>query len=237
MPGFRKRNPNQTSWHLWVGDPDDKQAHQTILGWLQAASNYLLGPDDEFSNRTKGNLGEFITYCIGRHYVYPPEVEALTENASDPLSNMSRSGIDIKWLKVAETPDKDWVILQEVKTTGANSLSLADDLIKDYDKLFGQNLKLTLKTRLTQLKNQLDQQGRSELAPRITELSGASAEQSPRVNLVPTLLHDPSLDSSTKMTAVRQAIIGLGWPATTVECWSIQLDELDTRLSRISRGQ
>ena len=75
-------------------------------------------------------------------------MEAHAANAWDPLSSISRPDIDIVWAYFGELPDGDWVALQEVKTTVTNSLSIADNLIEDYDKLFGENPKLTLRTRL-----------------------------------------------------------------------------------------
>ena len=183
MPGFRKSARATTGWILWVGDPDDDQAHQIILAWLKTATVNFLNPNMPLSNRTKGNLGEFISYCIGRNYVFPQNAHAYTANSWDPLGKMSMPGIDIKWLNIGGTPVDDWITLQEVKTTGGNSLSIADDLIADYGKLFGQNLRLTLRTRLTHLKNQLDQQGLSTLSPRITQLGGPSPSQSTGVYL------------------------------------------------------
>ena len=237
MPGFRRSSQGTTGWLLWIGDPDSDQAHRTILDWLRPVVDAFLDPTTPLSNRRKGNLGEFITYCIGKYKVHPTTTLAYTENAWDPLGDMSRPGPDIKWLNLDQNPNADWIIIQEVKTTGDNSLAIAGDLITDYNKLFGQNLKLTLRTRPTHLKNRLDQEGRSELAPRITELGGPSPAQSHGIYLVPTLLHDASADSSTGMAAVRRAIIEQGWPARNVECWSIQLEYIDTRLSQISKGQ
>ena len=237
MPGFRLSSKGTTGWLLWIGDPDYDQAHQTILDWLRPTVAAFLDPATPLSNRAKGNLGEFITYCIGKHYAHPTTALAYTANAWDPLGNMSRPGPDIKWLNLGQNPNEDWITIQEVKTTGDNSLALASDLITDYNKLFGQDLKLTLRTRLTHLKNRLDQEGRTEMAPRITELGGPSPAQSHGVYLVPTLLHDALADSSTRMAAVRRAIIEQGWPAGNVECWSIQLETIDTRLNQISRGQ
>ena len=237
MPGFKLSHESTTGWLLWIGDPDDNQAHRIILAWLRSALVDFLAPGTPLSNRTKGNLGEFIAYCIGRHHIHPPAVSAYGENTYNPLGDISNSGLDIKWLNIGQTPATDWISIQEVKTTGSDSLSLADGLITDYDKLFGQNLKFTLRTRLNQFKTQLEQQGRHELVPRITELGGPRAEQARGIHLAPTLLHNASLDSTTKMAAVRQAIIGQGWPPQTVECWSIQLDDIDTRFTQISKGQ
>ena len=237
MPGFKQSDLGTTGCLLWIGDPGDEQAHQAILAWLRSARVDFLAPGTPLSNRIKGNLGEFIAYCIGRHNVHPPDVSAYGENTYNPLGDISNSGLDIKWLNLGPTPATDWMIIQEVKTTGSSSLSIADDLIADYDKLFGQNLKFTLRTRLNQFKTKLEQEGRHEFVPRITELGGPRANQARGIYLFPTLLHSASLNSTTKMSAVRQAIVGLGWPSQTVECWSIQLDDIDTRLTQISRGQ
>ena len=183
-----------------------------LLAGLHATVNYFLGIDETPSNSIRGNLGEFIAYHIGRNHVLPQRMEAHAANAWDPLSSISRPDIDIVWAYFGELPDGDWVALQEVKTTVTNSLSIADNLIEDYDKLFGENPKLTLRTRLGGLKNRLDQQGRGDLAPRLTEIGGPPTPGGARgVRLVPTLVHDGALDSSTKMAAVRQGLIGKGW--------------------------
>ena len=209
-----------------------------LLAGLHATVNYFLGIDETPSNSIRGNLGEFIAYHIGRNHVLPQRMEAHAANAWDPLSSISRPDIDIVWAYFGELPDGDWVALQEVKTTVTNSLSIADNLIEDYDKLFGENPKLTLRTRLGGLKNRLDQQGRGHLAPRLTEIGGPPTPGGARgVRLVPTLVHDSALDSSTKMAAVRQGLIGKGWLPESIRCWSIQLDNINQRLTRLSRGQ
>lgn len=238
MPGFRNDAPQGVyGWFRWVGDPNDDTAHQVILGWLQAQHTQFEGPNSTPSNSMKGNLGEFIAYGIGKHHVAPPQARAFTANAFDPMSNHSRTDIDILWVDLSTNPAQGSVTIQEVKTTGATSLSLADDLIADYEKLFGQNLKLTLRTRLSALKNKMNQQGLGNLTPRLTNIGGPSPGQTSGVRLWPTLVHDASVNSYAKMAAVQGAIIGLGWPAGVVESWSIELDDLDLRLTRLSRGQ
>ena len=238
MLGFKNNAGAVTGWLAWEGDPDDDAAHQTILGWLQSAVTAgFLGAGDPLPNPVKGNLGEFIAYRIGKTYFFTDSTIEATANAFDPLSAISRPDLDIVWLHFGDTPIDDWVAVQEVKTTGEASLGLADSLLADYDKLFGENLRLTLQTRLGSLKNKLDQQGHSGLSPRITALGGPAPDRARGIRLVPTLLHDIAQDSSAKMVAIRQALIGRGWSADTVECWSVGLGSIDLRLTRLARGQ
>ena len=238
MPGFKDNSDGVTGWSAWEGNPDDDAAHQTILAWLQSAVTAgFLEEKGALSNRVKGNLGEFIAYCIGKGHVFTNVTIAHAANAWDPLSEMSRPDVDIVWLYFGNTEADDWAALQEVKTTGADSLGLADDLIVDYEKLFGENLRLTLQTRLGALKNRLDQQGRGDLSSRVTALGGPAPNRARGIRIVPTLLHDSAHNASVKMVAVRQALIGRGWSADVVECWSVALGNIDQRLTRLARGQ
>ena len=238
MPNFRNKPGHSTGLLEWEGDPDDDAAHQTILGWLQqAVTAGFLPSASPVSSRVKGNLGEFIAYRVGESFVFSNVAIAHAANAWDPLSDISRPEVDIVWLYFGSTEAGDWAALQEVKTTGAATLQLADTLIDDYEKLFGENVRLTLQTRLSALKNKLDQQGQGHLAPRITALGGPSPNRARGIRLIPTLLHDSAYNSSVKMVAVRQALIGQGWSTNVVECWSIALADLGYRLSRLARGQ
>ena len=238
MPSFRSNLDQLTGLLKWEGDPDDDTAHQTILTWLQqvVTAGFIPSPAS-LSNRVKGNLGEFIAYRIGTSYVFTNVTIAHAANAWDPLSEISRPDIDIVWLHFGKTEVDDWAAIQEVKTTGSTTLVLADRLIDDYKKLFGENLRLTLQTRLGALKNKLDQQGLGHLSPRITALGGPAPDLARGIRLIPTLVHDAAHDSSMKLTAVHQALIGQGWSTNVVECWSIALGDLDKRLSRLAAGQ
>ena len=139
----------------WEPDPSANAAHATILGWLMGSvPSAFLTATEPVSNSVKGNLGEFIAYRIGSSFIFTNQIIADTANAADPLSRISRPDIDIVWLYFGKSASDDWAALQEVKTTGQSSLALADDLITDYDKLFGENLRLTLQTRLSVLKKQ-----------------------------------------------------------------------------------
>lgn len=238
MSGFKSNAYGVTGWLAWESDPDHDTAHQTILMWLQSVVTAgFLKSSETLSNAVKGNLGEFVAYKIGAGFVFTNVTIAHTANAWDPLSRISRPDIDIVWLHFGDTETYDWAALQEVKTTGEPSLSLADDLITDYTKLFGEDLRLTLQTRLGALKNKLEQQGQGVLSPRVTALGGPSPDRARGIRLVPTLLHDAAHDSLTKMSVVRQVLIGRGWSSDVVECWSVALADLDDRLARLARGQ
>ena len=238
MSGFRKNSNHIQGCLAWEGDPDDAAAYNTILNWLESATNSgFLKPSESFSNRLKGNLGEFIAYQLGKNYVFTNIEIAPSANAWDPLFQMSKPDIDIVWLYFGDAETEDWAAIQEVKTTGEASLNLAYDLITDYDKLFGENPRLTLQARFAALKNKLEEFGQAELSPRLTALGGFSPNTAHGIRIYPTLLHDSANDSSAKMVSVRQTLIGRGWFPSVVECWSISLSDLDNRLSRLARGQ
>ena len=238
MPGFRDNSGSVAGWLLWQGDPNDQAAHQAILSRLRAAvTPGGFHGSASISNRVKGNLGEFVAYHIGNDYVFANVMIVDSANAWDPLSDISRPDIDIVWLYFGKTQAQDWAALQEVKTTGGASLSVADSLVVDYEKLFGENVRLTLQTRLGALKNKLDQRGHGYLSHRVNSLAAPAANLAHGIRLVPTLVHDSAYDSSAKMATVRQALIGSGWSSTAVTCWSVSMRDLDKRLSRLARGQ
>ena len=237
MTGFKFSMEDDGSRSVWEGNPDHQAAHRTILGWLvTSVTSAFVAHTDAVSNRMKGNLGEFIAYKIGECYVYKNGQKAITANAHSPLSDISRPDVDIVWMYFGPSPAEDWAVIQEVKTTSQASLNLANDLVSDYDKLFGEDLKLTLRTRLDSLKNRLEQMQEGSLASRITSLGGTSAERARGIHVTPTLVHDAEHDSSDKMTVVRQALIGKGWPPEVVRSWSIKLGNMDERLTRIAQG-
>ncbi len=238
MPGFKRITPSVPGLTVWEGDPDDEAAHQKILSWLESAvDGRFLGATSTLSNRIKGNLGEFVAYEIGATYVFTNVADAYGANTPTPLSDISRPDLDIVWLHFGDTEQDDWAALQEVKTTGQRRLDIADQLVSDYGKLFGEDVQLTLQTRLGALKNKLEQQGQADKSSRITRLGGPTPERATGIKLIPTLMHDNAISSSSKMTLVRQALIGRGWSAGTIECWSILLGDLDRRLSLIAQGR
>ena len=239
MPGFRENSAGAIGWLAWVGDPDDDSAHLTILDWLNDAigsTSAFLSPTVGLPATTKGNIGEFVAYKIGATYYFTNHVRADTANAFQPLAFESRTGVDIVWLHFGSSESHDWIALQEVKTTGVSSLGLADTLNDDYEKLFGEDPRMTLQTRLTSLKNKLDQWNMGHFAPRVTALGGPSPNMASGIRLIPTLMHDAADNSFAKMNAVRQVLMGQGWSAGSIECWSILLGDIDYRLTRLAQG-
>ena len=187
--------------------------------------------------RVKGNLGEFIAHGIGKTYAFANAQISPTANGGDPLSDISGPGLDIVWFHIGSTQNGDWMALQEVKTTSDASLRLADDLPKDYQKLFERNGRFTLQTRLNAFKNKLDEFGLGHHASRVSALGAPDARQANGIYLVPTLVHDQANGATTKLVAIRQTLLGQGWASTAVDCWSISLGDLDQRLLRLSHGQ
>ena len=238
MPGFRKVLGAAVGLSIWEGDPDDSGAHAEILRWLQrAVGGLFLDGQTTLTNRVKGNLGELIAHGIGKTYVFTTVQISPTANGGDPLSDVSGAGLDIMWLYLGSTQNSDWMALQEVKTTSDASLSLANDLTKDYQKLFAQNGRFTLQTRLNALKNKLEEFGLGHHASRVSAFGALNARQANGIYLVPTLVHDRANGATTKLVAVRQTLLGQGWSTTAVDCWSISIGDIDQRLLRLSHGQ
>lgn len=235
MSGFSRNN--STAHVHWFGDPD-QVAHDALRDWLAAhCGSTFLGDPAHFSTQIQGNLGEAIALCVGLWHDYKKSFFAFTANAHDPIQPISRPGVDIIWLFFGDVASRDLALLQEVKTTCDANLRLATDLIDDYRKLFGTDLNLTLRSRLDSKKTKVElEQQRPELCPRITELAGQSPVTSPKIMLLPTLVHDTSVDSTAKMLVVRTALVGAGWITTSVISWSITLDGLRERLIRLAGG-
>lgn len=238
MPGFVRGDTSGVV--LWLGDPDCQAAHDAILHWLnENCPNFYTAPSED-DNILKGNLGETIVFCIGYWYVFnTPQEKAFVANALNPFGGISQPNIDMVWLRFSETSDEDVAVLQEVKTTGDASLTLADNLIRDYDKLFGTNPRFTLHTRLQDIKNRLEYEHKQpELCPRVATLVGQSPQTSPQVQLFPTLVHERrESDPQTKMLAIRETLCGKGWARRAVQAWAIGLFDLNERLLKLAMGR
>lgn len=230
---------------LWVGNPDCQAAHDSILAWLKARfqPNYFrnFSPvPSEPDNILKGNLGEGISFCIGVWNNFS-NYRPFPANAFNPLSTIAKSEIDIIWIFFDETGTDDVAIVQEVKTTSESSLSLADKLIDDYDKLFGTAPKFTLRTRLDAIKTEIEfKLQRPDLLYRVDLLAGNSPQTSSKITLVPTLVHErQGTNPQQKMTAIRSTLCSpsKGWSSSAVEAWAVGLSDLNSRLIRLAMGQ
>jgi len=238
MPGFAKIETYGIT--LWVGDPDCQAAHDATLCWLQENCPTFCPTPSAADTILKGNLGETIAFCVGYWYAFNPTHDRpFAANALNPFGGISKPDIDIVWIHFGETGDDDLAVLQEIKTTGDSSLSLADGLISDYDKLFGTDPRFTLHMRLQDIKNKIEyEHKRPDLCPRIGELAGQSPQTSPRVQLCPTLVHERlASDPQTKMLAIRETLCGKGWARRAVLPWTIGLFDLNDRLLRLAMGQ
>ena len=218
--------------------PECQTGHDYLLVQLGEVAPYFLSPEDPLTTRIKGNLGEFVSFCVGQALAFA-SYQPFAVNAFDPLKNISSPEIDIVWLRFSTPPGDDSILLQEVKTTGDPRLTYVSRLTADYSKLFGTDPGLTLHTRLQKIKNVLEfSMGRSDLARRVSRLAGNSPATSPRVRLIPTAVHEKVASQPiTKMLAIRDTLLGMGWGADAIQPWSISLTDLDTRMDRLSHGQ
>lgn len=231
----------QATLTLWRGAPDSQAAHDYLLQRLrQITGGRFLPPGTTLSTRIKGNLGEVCAFWIGRDGPHTGWSHVFTLNCLEPLKDISSSGVDIVWIAFNDAdPAQDFVVLQETKATATADLGYADSLVDDYLKLFGTDLSLTLHSRFQGIKNQLEfAHNRPDLCLRLNKLGGQAPADSPKVRLLPTLIHDTNgRNPALKLAKVRTALLDVGWGAGQVSAWSVALDDLDGRLARLSWGQ
>ena len=228
---------------LWVGNPNCQATHDAILAWLQErdSSFRIFSPiPPEPDNILKGNLGEAISFCVGVWNDFSEPYIPFPANAFNPLGTIYKSDIDIVWIFFDEIAENDIAVIQEIKTTSDKSLGIADRLIDDYDKLFGTAPKFTLRNRLRTIKTEVEYKlKRPDLLPRMNQLAGNSPSTSPKIRLVPTLVHERrGTDPQTKMVAIRSTLCNAkGWSSSAVTAWAIGLTDLNSRLIRLAMGQ
>ena len=223
---------------LWVGDPDCQMAHDAILTWLREKCAPFLPSAREDDNILRGKLGESVGFCVAYWHGYD-RCCSFPANALRPFRPNSAIDFDIVWLVFGANTRDDLAVLQEVKTTSGRSLHYADKLVEDYEKLFGTNVRLTLQTRLQDIKNKLEfEQQRPELCPRVSALAGGAPRTSAGIQLLPTLVHERTgTDPRPKMLAIRETLLARGWAPERVEAWAIGLTDLDERLIRLATGR
>jgi hypothetical protein len=221
---------------VFTPTPDSQAAHDELLAHLVASGVGLIPIGVDFNLSHQGNLGEYIAYRIGRDILYPT-FRVKDANASFPTNSISESSLDLLWISLGKTPDQDVAVVQEVKTSGDEDLSVADKLVADYKKLFSTDIRVTLGSRLKVFARKLKDMDPSlepSLMDRIVALGGISPALCSQVRVAPTLVHDSQHAGPTKLAAVRTTIAAEGWPQT--EAITIRLDDLVERLERISRG-
>jgi hypothetical protein len=222
----------------WTGHPNCQAAHDWLLQGLKTQCLSFRPTGTILDNNLQGNLGEFIAFFIGANHDYST-ARAFAANAFAPLAANSKPEIDIVWLHFDASPENDFAVIQEAKTTVQSTLSYADALLGDYDKLFGTNMRLTLWTRLDGIKNELEYKlKRPDLIDRILRLAGKSPQTCTGIHLAPTLIHDLGCkaDPFQKMIAIRTALVGKGWSQKVVLTWAVALSDLASRLVRLATG-
>src|SRR5687767_7859767 len=117
---------------LWTGNPDCQAGHHAVLEWLTDNAAPFLPSVEEDDTRLLGNLGETVSMCIGvwNHF---ETCHCFPSNALTPFRKISKPEIDIVWVAFGQTPETDFVVLQEVKTTGGVDLSYANQLLDDFE--------------------------------------------------------------------------------------------------------
>ena len=227
----------------WKGHPDCQDGHDAILAWLTETVDRFLSESEAAAggNIVRGNIGESIAFCVS--FWHDCEAHrAHAVNAWRPLNSQSLQDIDIVWVCFAANASDDYAIVQEVKTTSGTSLSYANNLITDYDKLYGTNLDLTLRSRFKPLKKEFlfkvgGQEGK-DLSNRLIGLVGGGPKSSPRIKLRPTVIHElVGTNPEAKLTSIRNTLIGKGWTAESIEGWAIGMKNLDARLQRLATGR
>jgi hypothetical protein len=224
---------------LWLGQPDCQTAHDYLLSRLINMGVNFIPCNRSLDVRRKGNLGEFICLSVSS-YTSLENTLKFANNAVNPLGAMSLPGLDLTYIFVdSQNSDRDLAIVQEVKTTGSDDLSYADNLTRDYQKLFEDDLEFTLASRLQVIANKLElEQNRPELCERVLAMAGEIPSECRQIRLIPTLVHERvGAAPIPKLLAIRTAISSYGWPLTHIHGWSIALSDLDDRLQRLARGQ
>ncbi|WP_156828773.1 hypothetical protein [Rhizobium sp. 42MFCr.1] len=237
MSGFKRTN--QTGVFVHVGDPSCDAAHQNLLIRLQKMGAPFDIAATEVGSRIKGNLGEFIALHVALGGPYGA-MQKHIGNALQPLSRISGPGLDLIYVHFdAFDSSLDRLYIQEIKTTGDVGLGYLDNLKSDYKKLFAPDPQFTLQTRISALANKFElEQNNAGYAERVIKLGGTTPQESVRVQLMPTGIHDlASSDPVAKMLMIRSSIMGFGWNSVQIEPWSIGLSSLEKRLLRLLKGQ
>ena len=200
---------------------------------------HFIPSSEALGTRRQGNLGEFIAFHAALSDKLP-YTQVMGVSGMDPIQNVAAPGLDITYLYFhPNNPVEDLLYIQEVKTTGQLDLSYADALVADHTKLFGEDPALSFNSRVQSMALRLSlQQQRPDLAKRLRAMTGTAPLGCSHVRLIPTLVHERiGTDPKTKMLAVRSSIQTLGWPIGQIRPWSIGMEGLIDRLTRLARGQ
>lgn len=223
----------------WQGTPDCQALHDDILSELrQIGIPFLTVGQLPLVSAQIGNLGEFIVQCIGRSAGF--RAHDCWPSARSPLDRSAGTGPDLLWIDPALPGCPTAVVVQEVKTSpkGASLYSQARDLIRDTDRLFGTDPEFTLHTRLASLAYRLGRQGRpsdSKDISRIQRQIVSSGNRTSGVRVSPTMVHPLGIQRiDGDLQTIINGLQGKGWPLPSISAVAVAIDDLESRLERMS---
>ena len=226
-----------------TGAPDCLAFYKWLHAELAAATLSWPPPAAKLAPGRRGNLGEFIVLQVFNEAGFDgPDYKVSTGGAATPLHGATHPGLDITvvYLDPQGIAANDRLYVIEVKTTGRVSLSYANALIDDYQKLLGgTKVSSSLAIRMNYVIGQLKAVHKlpKPLIQRAKNLFQVTPAQCAAVKLVPTLLHDRKYgDPVETMGAVAEEIHLLGWRADCIEPWSISISRLNLCLLHLSNN-
>ena len=96
---------------LWLGKPDCQAGHRFILEQLQQLGVVFLSSSTLVNNSVAGNLGEFTAFRLAQQDANFENYKPFPANALNPLNRISKSDLDIVWIRFAENSRDDLAIL------------------------------------------------------------------------------------------------------------------------------
>lgn len=226
--------------HIYVGSPNCSTFYRWVLDSLLEFMHPEFGPPvpplKKITKGQMGNLGESITFLVGRADRFDDVAYTqILRSALTPFNPSALTGVDIftVYLDPNGIEANDRLFIQEIKTTGAPSLAYSRALVEDYDKLFNTtNPPLSLFSRISAVKGELKFVHRfpPDKLQRVENLVQITAAQCTQVRLLPTLVHDLGSCPKSSLGEVVDKIKKQGWPAGTIEAWSISMTQLRSKL-------
>lgn len=226
--------------HSYVGTPNCANFYAWVLHTLEEIMHPGFGPPSppltSITTGQMGNLGEAITYLVGRTERFSSEqFVAALGSALTPFNPSAVTGVDITivYLDPDGVVANDRLFIQEIKTTGAAELGYSRALIDDYQKLLDTTKPtLSLMSRVSSLKLKLKWEHHfgPELLQRVEDLAQPCAPDCNRIRLLPTLVHDRGSDPFSALSHVMSEIHKQGWPQGCIEAWSISIAQLNQAL-------
>jgi len=228
------QSANRRTIQCFRGNPDCAAFYAWMLAELERMLSRWQPPAGALTEGQRGNVGEFLSYVVARNSgLQGPGFTAALAGALAPLQSGTVTGLDITIVHLAPDGDttKDRLYILEVKTTGQVVLNYAYELVKDYGKLLDTTRPSTsLGSRMSWLKAKLmmEHEFPDALLDRVEDLYRPIPSDCTRMTLLPTLVSNLGSGNPVfTLDDVAQRIEALGWPAASIEPWSIALTRLN----------